>query len=189
MRNVRAERVVIAETFMDGRRVSDLQPWTDGVEDIVLFLSPEQGRLMTGKGRTRLPAPMAMAEVDLGRILGHLPRGMRKLVVVMQHPIPSERDRLTSLEVFARDLLKTPRELVRGLVDVIEDLDEDSGQLESLTVVLPEGVLSLGLRDYLLRTILFNSQVERTEVRVLSMLEFMAHPSYQGVMTEEQKRM
>lgn len=111
------------------------------------------------------------------------------MVVVMQHPIPSERDRLTSLEVFARDLLKTPRELVRGLVDVFEDLDEDSGQLESLTVVLPEGVLSLGFRDYLLRTILFNSQVERTEVRVLSMLEFMAHPSYQGVMTEEQKRM
>lgn len=186
-RNVRAERLVVAETFMDGDNVEGLQDWIKEVEDVVLFLSPEQGRLTTGERRRRSRYPME--EMDLARMLGHLPQGMRRLTVVLRHPTLSEREKLASLEEFARDLLKTPRELVRGIVDVFDDLDEmDIISLESLTIVLPEGVLSTECRDHLLQTIRLDPQVERTKVRVLSMLGCLAHPSYQGVMTEEQKR-
>lgn len=76
----------------------------------------------------------------------------------------------------------SPREEVRGVVDLLDDLRGD-GVLESMTIVLPEGVLSPPCRDYLIQTI--GSSSVRGRGRVLSMLEFMALPEYRGVMTDD----
>ncbi|EKD01148.1 hypothetical protein A1Q2_04646 [Trichosporon asahii var. asahii CBS 8904] len=181
--HVRAERLVIMETYMDAGCLGYLVPWLDDIEDVVLFFPPVQ--TLTAFGGVE---PRKEAATDLVQIMAHVPMAVRRMTVVVQHPVPSLRSTLPPIEEYARHLLKSPQELVRGVVDVLQDLRKlppaTEGGLGCLTIVLPEGVLSQECREYLLQTI----RPQSGSARILGMLEFMARPEYQGVMTDEQLR-
>lgn len=181
--HVRAERLVIMETYMDAGCLGYLAPWLDDIEDVVLFLLPVQN--LTAVGGVE---PRREAATDLAEIMAHVSKAVKRLTVVVQHPVSSPRFTFPPIENYARHLLKSPQELVRGVVDVLEDLRHlppaTEGGLECLTIVLPEGVLSSECREHLLQTV----RPRPGSARILGMLEFMACPEYQGVMTDEQLR-
>lgn len=141
--------------------------------------------------------------IPTGMFLQFAPPRAQSFTAVVQHPGISwyGLSDPASIDSFADALLKGPRTLLRGVVDVLEDFCCPVSSLHRLwpvlkqfTLVLPEGVLSSECRDYLVQEIEtrlreYDAPADRPPmptVRILSMLEFMALPEYKDVMTPQQ---
>lgn len=203
--NVRSSTLVIAEILYGSvSPASVLQPWMDAITNTVLFVPPYRCVLESGAVNARVRAVAMEVGLDLNGLLRQAPRALRSFTAVLQHPgegLYTGPDAAPKRE-YAAALRHPPRQLVRGVVDVCEDLGARScpifakyPDLEELTFVLPEGVLSLACRRYLVSEMEQHlAQTKRLggkplpTVRILSMLEFMAHPEYKGVMTRQQER-
>ncbi|EJT50206.1 hypothetical protein A1Q1_00507 [Trichosporon asahii var. asahii CBS 2479] len=208
LRSIRTDTIVITEAALSGSSsVGDLQGWAADVKRVILFLPPAWTQLTSvADALYHSPGPSddgLEPLIPTGMFLQFAPPRAQSFTAVVQHPGISwyGLSDPASIDSFADALLKGPRTLLRGVVDVLEDFGCPVSSLHRLwpvlkqfTLVLPEGLLSSDCRDYLVQEIEtrlreYDAPADRPPmptVRILSMLEFMALPEYKDVMTPKQ---
>lgn len=191
--------VIAAATNLQAPALDEILPQKMylSIQKAVLFLSPDQ----TGTGTIARNLRFHRDPTRIDWVISFAPLNVTSFTLVYQFPQPLPCSRLgivkTQEEAFAKALLLCPRDLVYGILDLCDDIGYETDilealpQLETFTIVMPDGVLDSEARSFLLAQIDHNLGRYRKRkiptMRLLSMTELMNLEEYAGAMTNEEE--